>query len=289
MIKLNYNLSQKKLECNYMRVLFSTKFGKGKNAKSVKKKFDELKLKYPFDVIFFDISFVDIIFVKPENLRCLINKIELRIIEQSKIKHKEIKKKKTFIYDVKDELKKIFKYENKFQSPISKFFEKSLETRTCYFCNIHFVNEYKVGKSEFKNELNFRNVRFNDYAVFNNTGFKLGILGSSHGRGMAVNNLTGEKVYMKMKEYQAGLGLGIKEYAIIFVFTDSDSLNSFVQKGWSFGAQATAVADDGISGGALEGAIHVDNGVWMYQMTTKGLAAELAVKGTNYYRDKNLN
>ena len=152
MIKLNYNLSQKKLECNYMRALFSTKFGKGKNAKSVKKKFDELKLKYPFDVIFFDISFVDIIFVKPENLRCLINKIELRIIEQSKIKHKEIKKKKTFIYDVKDELKEIFKYENKFQSPISKFFEKSLETRTCYFCNIHFVNEYKVGKSEFKNE-----------------------------------------------------------------------------------------------------------------------------------------
>ena len=103
MIKLNYNLSQKKLECNYMRALFSTKFRKGKNAKSVKKKFDELKLKYPFDVIFFDISFVDIIFVKPENLRCLINKIELRIIEQSKIKHTEIKKKKTFIYDVKDE------------------------------------------------------------------------------------------------------------------------------------------------------------------------------------------
>ena len=54
------------------------------------------------------------------------------------------------------------------------------------------------------------------YAVFKNTGFKLGILGSSHGRGMAVNNLTGEKVYMKMKEYQAGLGLGIKEYTIIF-------------------------------------------------------------------------
>ncbi|MGE0051325.1 MAG: hypothetical protein AB7S49_07340 [Arcobacter sp.] len=152
MIKLNYNLSQKKLECNYMRALFSKKFGKGKNTKSVKKKFDELKLKYPFDMIFFDISFVDIIFVKPENIRCLINKIKLRIIEQSKIKYKEIKKKKTFIYDVNNELEKIFKYENKFQSPISKFFEKNLETRTCYFCNIHFVNEYKVSKTEYKNE-----------------------------------------------------------------------------------------------------------------------------------------
>ena len=44
MIKLNYNLSQKKLECNYIKALFSTKFGKGKNTKSVKKKFDELKI-----------------------------------------------------------------------------------------------------------------------------------------------------------------------------------------------------------------------------------------------------
>lgn len=70
-----------------------------------------------------------------------------------------------------------------------------------------------------------------------------------------------------MKEYQAGLGLGIKEYGIIFVFTDSD-LQIFVQSAGRLGT-ATAVADDGISGGALEGAIHVDNGVWMYQMTTK--------------------
>jgi hypothetical protein len=152
MIKLNYTLAEKKLECNYTEALFSTKFGKGKSAKSVKKKFDELKLKYPFDVIFSDISFSDIVFAKPENLKCLINKIELRIIEQSEIKYKEIKKKKTFIYDVKDELEEIFKYENKFQSPISKFFEKSLETRTCYFCNIHFVNEYKIDDENYQNE-----------------------------------------------------------------------------------------------------------------------------------------
>ena len=34
----------------------------------------------------------------------------------------------------------------------AKFFEKNLETRTCYFCNIHFVNEYKISKTEYKNE-----------------------------------------------------------------------------------------------------------------------------------------
>ncbi len=127
------------------------------------------------------------------------------------------------------------------------------------------------------------------YAVFVNTGFKLGILGSSHGRGMAYNNKTKEEVFMRMKEFQAGLGLGVKEYAIIFVFGTQDAWNTFVTKGWSFGAQATASANDGKTGDSLEGALQVEPGIWMYQLTTKGLALELSVKGTNYYRDKKLN
>lgn len=151
MIRLNYKLPQKQLECKYIKALYSSRF-ESKNGKTVKQKFDEIKLTYHFDVIFADISFADIIFAKPEKLKCLINKIELRIIEQSKIKYKEIQKKKKFIYDVKDKLKEVFKYENKFQEPISKFFEKNLETRTCYFCNIHFVNEYKVSEDNYKNE-----------------------------------------------------------------------------------------------------------------------------------------
>ena len=152
MVKLDYKLDKKKLECLYIKILFSTKFGKGKNALSVKKRFDKLKNEYPYSVIFHNISFSDIIFVEPEKIKCLINKIELRIIEQSKVEFKEINKKKKFIYKAKEELKNIFKYENKFQSFISDFFEKELETRTCYFCNIHYVNEYKINKEEYKNE-----------------------------------------------------------------------------------------------------------------------------------------
>ena len=123
------------------------------------------------------------------------------------------------------------------------------------------------------------------YAVFNNTGFKLGVFGSSHGRGMAVNNRTGQEAFMRMKEYQAGLGLGIKEYAVIFVFGNEDVWNSFVNSGWKFGGDATAAVDDGSNGDSLQGALIVADDIWMYQMTTKGLALELAVKGTNYYRD----
>ena len=123
------------------------------------------------------------------------------------------------------------------------------------------------------------------YAVFNNTGFKLGIFGSSHGRGMAVNNQSGREAFMKMNEFQAGLGLGIKEYALIFVFDNQDAWNSFVNKGWEFGAQATAAANDGVNGDSMQGAVSITSGIWMYQMTTKGLAMELAVKGTRYYKD----
>lgn len=139
----------------------------------------------------------------------------------------------------------------------------------------------------YKQQPSARNVIANasGYAVFNNTGMKLGIFGSSHGRGMAVNNVTGQEVFMRMKEFQAGLGLGIKEYAVIFVFANQEVFNSFINNGWEFGGQATAAASDGVTGDSLQGAVSVSPGMWIYQMTTKGLAVELAVKGTNYYRD----
>lgn len=151
MIKLKYPVAKKRFECNYLKSLFSTKFD-SKNGKTVKEKFDELKNEYPYNVIFFDISFKDIIFVKSESIKCLINKIELRIIEQSKVEQKTIEHKKRYIYEVKEKLKEVFKYENKFQSPISKFFEKNFQTRTCYFCNIHFVNKYKIDEENYQNE-----------------------------------------------------------------------------------------------------------------------------------------
>jgi hypothetical protein len=40
---------------------------------------------------------------------------------------------------------------------------------------------------------------------------------------------------------------------------------------------------------ALQGAVSVAPGVWLYQLTDDGLALELAAKGTKYYRDDALN
>ena len=127
------------------------------------------------------------------------------------------------------------------------------------------------------------------YAVFSNTGVKILLAGSGKGEGMAIDNQTKKEIFMKMVELQAGLGFGVKKFSVIFVFDNSKALDSFINSGWEFGGQATAAAKTSDKGGSMTGASSVSDGVWMYQMTDKGLAAELTGKGTKYYKDDDLN
>lgn len=127
------------------------------------------------------------------------------------------------------------------------------------------------------------------YAVFSNTGIKILLAGSGKGKGLAVNNKTKKETFMKMIELQAGLGMGVKKFSVVFVFDNEKVLDSFINSGWDFGGQATAAATTGTQGGQMAGAASVSDGVWMYQMTDKGLAAEITAKGTKYYKDDDLN
>ncbi|HKS72669.1 MAG TPA: YSC84-related protein [Terriglobales bacterium] len=128
------------------------------------------------------------------------------------------------------------------------------------------------------------------YAVFSNTGIKILFGGSGNGKGVAMNNQTKAEVFMKMFEIQAGLGMGVKKFRVIFVFDNEKAFNGFVNSGWEFGGQTSAAAKTNPEkGGSMEGAASVSDGVWMYQMTDKGLALELTGKGTKYSKDKDLN
>ncbi len=127
------------------------------------------------------------------------------------------------------------------------------------------------------------------YAVFSNFGMKIFFAGGGSGGGMAVDNKTRNETFMKMVEVQAGLGLGVKKFRVVFVFDTQKALNDFVNSGWEFGGQTTAAAKAGDQGAALSGAVSVSPGVWMYQLTDTGLAAEITGKGTKYYKDSNLN
>jgi lipid-binding SYLF domain-containing protein len=127
------------------------------------------------------------------------------------------------------------------------------------------------------------------YAAFSNTGVKILFAGSGKGKGIAVNNKTRKETFMKMVELQAGLGMGVKKFSVIFVFDNDKVLDGFINSGWEFGGQATAAAKTGDKGGSMAGAASVSDGVWMYQMTDKGLAAEITAKSTKYYKDDDLN
>ena len=128
------------------------------------------------------------------------------------------------------------------------------------------------------------------YAVFSNTGIKILFGGSGNGKGVAINNKTKAETFMKMFEIQAGLGMGVKKFRVIFVFDNEKAFNGFVNSGWEFGGQTSAAAKTSPEkGGSMEGAASVSEGVWMYQMTDKGLALEITGKGTKYSKDKDLN
>jgi lipid-binding SYLF domain-containing protein len=127
------------------------------------------------------------------------------------------------------------------------------------------------------------------YAVFSNFGMKILFAGGGSGEGVAVDNKTKKAVFMKMAEVQAGLGLGVKKFRLVWVFDSKDALDKFVNSGWEFGGQASAAAKAGDKGGSYQGALAVSPGVWLYQLTDTGLAAELTAKGTKYYKDGDLN
>ena len=127
------------------------------------------------------------------------------------------------------------------------------------------------------------------YAVFNSGGAKILVAGGGRGKGIAVDNRTQKVTYMKMREIQAGLGVGVKKFSTIFVFETKDALERFINSGWEFGGQTTAAAKTGDGGGSLQGATSVSPGVWMYQLTDKGVALELTGKGTKYSKDDELN
>ena len=127
------------------------------------------------------------------------------------------------------------------------------------------------------------------YAAFSNFGMKILVAGGGSGEGIAVNNKTKATTYMKMAEIQAGLGFGAKKFQVVWVFATEEALNNFINSGWEFGGQATAAAKTADKGTAYQGAVSVSPGVWLYQLTDKGLALELTAKGTKYYKDSDLN
>jgi lipid-binding SYLF domain-containing protein len=127
------------------------------------------------------------------------------------------------------------------------------------------------------------------YAVFSTFGIKLLFAGGRQGRGVVVNNRTSRETFMRMVGVQAGLGFGVARTRLIFVFETNSALQSFINQGWEFGAAGSLAAAAGGEGGMFNGAVSVAPGVFVFQITDTGLAAQITATGTRFFKDTALN
>ena len=100
-----------------------------------------------------------------------------------------------------------------------------------------------------------------------------------------MNNSNNHETFMDMATGTVGFGLGAKTYNVVFIFETEQALDDFTENGWQFGGQVSAVASDSVAGGGYQGAFSVSPGVWMYEITDKGLALEVTLKGSKYSRN----
>lgn len=127
------------------------------------------------------------------------------------------------------------------------------------------------------------------YAVFSDISTKIFVAGGGGGKGVAVDNRSGAKTYMLMATISAGLGLGISKSHLVWVFETREAFENFVNTGIELGANANLTVNPGAGGGLYDGAVEAAPGAWLYQLSDAGLAAELTVQGTKYFKDPNLN
>ncbi len=125
------------------------------------------------------------------------------------------------------------------------------------------------------------------YAVFSNANVNLIFASAGGGHGVVHSN-SGAVTYMKMGEVGLGLGLGAKDYRLVFVFHTKTAMDRFVNDGWAFGGQLDAAAKAQEKGDAVGGELTVDN-ITIYQLTETGLALQATIKGTKFWRDDSLN
>ena len=160
------------------------------------------------------------------------------------------------------------------------------------------------------------------YATFNQKDVNLFLLASGSGYGLLVDNKTGKETFMRVASLGGGVGMGVKDLRVVFVFNDAKVMQQFVESGWQFGGKADAAAkykDAGVSAeqtakanvdfkeGTVAAGTSTDaragtekkdtsnvtaspgGPMEIYQFTESGVSLQATVAGTKYWKDSKLN
>ncbi|MEI7638944.1 MAG: hypothetical protein WCJ37_16670 [Syntrophus sp. (in: bacteria)] len=127
------------------------------------------------------------------------------------------------------------------------------------------------------------------YAVFDATGlfavFYIGIAG----RGVLIDNANGGITYMTMARAGTGPGLGYEKFRAVIAFKNRKLFDTFKTIGGDIGASGHLVAKGFGMGGGVGGEKSFDPMLSIYQITDKGLAAEVSWGATVFVPDPTLN
>lgn len=125
------------------------------------------------------------------------------------------------------------------------------------------------------------------YAVFSTYGLSF-IIGGAGGKGIAHDNKTKKDVFMHMAQASAGAQIGVAQSETLIVFASQKDLDDFISKGWEAGAGGSIQAGaKGKSVGPASGGQGAE--AKTYTLTKNGLQVGLAVAGTKFSKDKDLN
>jgi lipid-binding SYLF domain-containing protein len=127
------------------------------------------------------------------------------------------------------------------------------------------------------------------YAVFSTVGVTVVVVGGASGKGVATNNQSKLETFMEEGSASVGLGLGGSELRTVFIFSDPQALDNFINKGWEFGTQGTLQAQAGDKGGTTTDADSFSKSTEIYQLGKNGLMAQATIAGTKFWKDKTLN
>ena len=160
------------------------------------------------------------------------------------------------------------------------------------------------------------------YATFKQMNVNLFLLATANGYGVVVDNQARKETFMRVASLGGGVGAGLKDVRVIFVFHDPKVMKQFIEEGWQVGGQADAAAkyqDTGISaeqnvkGGvsfrdgtvatgsstdlrtgtqksdAASAGLATRGGMEIYQFTQSGVALQATAAGTKYWKDSKLN
>jgi lipid-binding SYLF domain-containing protein len=126
------------------------------------------------------------------------------------------------------------------------------------------------------------------YAVFTTYGISF-LIGGAGGKGLTHDNKTKKVTYMDMAQASAGLQIGAAESETLIIFKSTKAMEEFVNKGWEAGGGGAVQAGAaGKSVGAAGGENAIADASY-YTLTKNGLQAGVAIAGTKFWKDKELN